>query len=200
MNIVEKQVLLKKTFYIAKDGAEFDNILDCRRHEGDLAVSDAKRRFEFTYLDKSGDKFSAIYHDGLKDAFAEDLSIIINQNWDVAHTNMSGDYDPNTILTTFKKELGAQLVDGHKYSFEGYLSYTDEDHEDDFYMDITDMTDPDMTESAQLNGPIQECREVIFENQTTRDFIEIAKRQVKDFGSAAVRSVLETLIGEICGK
>ena len=58
----------------------------------------------------------------------------------------------------------------------------------------------DMTESAQINDSIQECREVIFENQTTRDFIEIAKRQVKDFGSATVRAVLGTLIEDICRK
>jgi hypothetical protein len=195
MKTIEKQVLQKKTFYIAKDGKEFDNILDCRRHEWDLAVSDAQSRFEFTYRGTYEDAFTAVYHAGMKDAFAEDLSTIINSSWDVAHTNMAGDYDPDTILATFEKELGGKLVDGHKYSFEGYQSYTDDDHADDFNMEIADMT-----ESAHLHDSIQECREVLFENQPARDFIEIAKRQVNYFGSATVRTVLGTLIEEICGK
>lgn len=195
MKAVKKQVLQEKTFYIAKDGEEFDNIRDCRMHEWDIAVSDAQCCFEFTYRDKSGDAFTAVYHADMKDAFAEDLSTIINSRWEVEHTNMAGDYDPNTILATFEKELGGKLVDGHKYSFEGYRSYTDEDHADDFDMEITDMT-----ESAHLNDSIQKCREVLFENQPARDFIEIAKRQVNYFGSATVRTVLGTLIEEICGK
>ncbi len=195
MKTVKKQVLQEKTFYIAKDGKEFDNFLDCERHEWNLAESDARSRFEFAWRDSCEDVFTAVYHAGMKDAFAEDLSTIINSRWDVEHTNMDGDYDPNTILATFEKELGDKLVDGHKYSFEGYQSYTDDDHADDFDMEITDMT-----ESAHLNDSIQECREVLFENQPARDFIEIAKRQVHDFGSAAVRAALGTLIEEICVK
>lgn len=199
MKTVEKQVLRKKTFYVAKDGKEFGNSLDCRMHEWDLADSDAQSRFELTYRDESGAEsgaaFIAVYHADMKDAFAEDLSTIINSRWEVEHTNMAGDYDPNTILATFEKELGGELVDGHKYCFEGYRSYTDDDHADNFNMEIADMT-----ESAQVNDSIQECREVIFENQPARDFIEIAKRQVKDFGSATVRAVLGTLIEEICRK
>lgn len=195
MKTVEKQVLQKKTFYVAKDGEEFENIHACRRHEWNLAESDAHRRFEFAYRGTYEDAFTAIYHADMKDAFAEDLSTIINSRWDVEHTNMAGDYDPGTILATFEKELGGKLVDGHKYSFEGYQSYTDDDHADDFNMEITDMT-----ESEHLHDSTQECREVLFENQAARDFIEIAKRQVNDFGSAAVRAALGTLIEEICGK
>lgn len=195
MKAVKKQVLQKKTFYIAKDGKEFDNVLDCRMHEWGIAESDAHCRFEFTYRNESGSAFTAVYHADMKDAFAEDLSVIIQSRWEVEHTNMAGDYDPNTILATFEKELDGKLVDGHKYLFEGYRSFADDDHADDFYIEIADMT-----ESAQLNDSIQECREVLFENQPARDFIEIAKRQVNDFGSAAVRAALGTLIEEICGK
>lgn len=195
MKTIEKQVLQKKTFYIAKDGKEFDNFHDCKRHEWDLAVSDAQSRFEFTYRDDYEVAFTAVYHADMKDAFAENLSTIINSRWDVGHTNMDGDYDPDTILATFEKELDGKLVDGHKYLFEGYRSFTDDDHMDDFYIEIADMT-----EDARLHDSIQECREVLFENQPARDFIEIAKRQVNDFGSAAVRAALGTLIEEICGK
>lgn len=195
MKTVVKKVLQEKTFYIAKDGEEFENFLDCRRHEWDLAESDARSRFDFAWRGVYEDTFTAVYHAGMKDAFAEDLSVIIQSRWDVKHTNMDGDYDPNTILATFEKELGGKLVDGHKYSFEGYRSFTDDDHADDFDMEITDVT-----ESAHLNDSIQECREVLLENQAARDFVEIAKRQVNDFGSAAVRAVLGTLIEEICGK
>ncbi|MBR2305664.1 MAG: hypothetical protein IKA48_00380 [Fibrobacter sp.] len=195
MKTVKKQVLQKKTFYVAKDGKEFETSHECRRHEWNLAESDARSRFEFAWRGSYDDTFTAVYHAGMKDAFAEDLSTIINSRWDVEHTNMDGDYDPDTILATFEKELGGKLVDGHKYSFEGYQSYTDDDHADDFNMEITDMT-----ESEHLHDSTQECREVLCENQAARDFIEIAKRQVNDFGSAAVRAALGTLIEEICGK
>lgn len=83
---------------------------------------------------------TAVYHDDMKDTFAEDLSVIIKSRWDVEHTNMAGDYDPDTIMDTFEKELGCKLIDGHTYSFSATFSYIDNDHADDFYMDIEDVT------------------------------------------------------------
>ena len=195
MKTVEKQVLQKKTFYIAKDGKEFDNILDCRMHEWDLAESDAQSRFELTYRDESGAAFTAVYHADMKDAFAEDLSTIIKSRWDVEHTNMAGDYDPNTILATFEKELDGKLVDGHKYSFEGYRSYTDDDHADDFDMNIEDVTDGDAAEKQY-----RECKETLLENGPAREFMAIAKRQVNDFGKDIVRRVIDEMTDNICGK
>lgn len=195
MKTVEKQVLQKKTFYVAKDGEEFDNIIDCKRHEWDLAVSDAQSRFEFTYRDTYECEFTAVYHADMKDAFAEDLSVIIKSRWNVEHTNMAGDYDPDTIMDTFEKELGCKLIDGHTYSFNGMFSYTDEDHPDDFAMDIEDVTDGDAAEKQY-----RECKETLLENGPAREFIAIAKRQVNDFGNGIVRRVINEMTDNICGK
>jgi hypothetical protein len=196
MKTVEKQVLQKKTFYIAKDGEEFDNIIDCKRHEWDLAVSDAHSRFEFTYRDGSYESvFTAVYHADMKDAFAEDLSVIIKSMWDVESSNNDDEYNPDTIMDTFEKELGCKLIDGHTYSFHGMFSYTDEDHADDFSMEIEDVTDGDAAEKQY-----RECKETLIENCPARDFMEIAKRQVKDFGKNVVRRVLNEMVDNICEK
>lgn len=195
MKIVDKQVLQKKTFYVAKDGKEFDNIQECKSHEWDLAVSDAHSRFEFKYHDTYESEFTVVYHDDMKDAFAEDLSVIIKSRWDVEHTNMAGDYDPDTIMDTFEKEVGCKLIDGHAYSFSAMFSYTDEDHADDFFMDIEDVTDGDAAEKQY-----RECKETLIENGPARDFMEIAKRQVKDFGKDIVRRVINEMVDNICGK
>lgn len=195
MKTVEKQVLQKKTFYIAKDGEEFDNIHDCKMHEWNLAAADAHSRFEFQYRDCYETEFTAVYHDDMKDAFVEDLSVIIKSRWDVEHTNMDGDYDPDTIMDTFEKELGCKLIDGHTYSFSAMFYYTDEDHADDFFMDIEDVTDGDVAEKQY-----RECKETLLENCPARDFMDIAKRQVKDFGKDIVRRVINEMADNICGK
>ena len=195
MKTVEKQVLQKKTFYIAKDGEEFDNIHDCKNHEWNLVVSDAHSRFEFKYRDTYETEFTAVYHDDMKDAFAEDLSVIIKTRWDVEHTNMDGDYDPDTIMDTFEKELGCKLIDGHTYSLRAMFSYTDEDHDDDFFMGIEDVTDGDATEKQY-----SECKETLIENCPAHDFMEIAKRQVQVFGKVIVRRVIKEMADNICGK
>lgn len=194
MKTIEKQVLQKKTFYIANDGEEFDNIHDCKNHEWDIAVSDAKSRFEFKYRDPYETEFTAVYHDDMKDTFAEDLSVIIKSRWDVEHTNMAGDYDPDTIMDAFEKELGCKLIDGHTYSFSATFSYIDNDHADDFYMDIEDVTDGDAAEKQY-----SECKETLIENCPARDFMEIAKRQVQVFGKDIVRRVINEMTDNICG-
>jgi hypothetical protein len=57
---------------------------------------------------------------------------------------MAGEYDPNTIMRSLEMELCEKFIDGHTYKFSGYLSYTDEDHADDFCMDIDDITDDEI--------------------------------------------------------
>ena len=195
MKTIKKQVIQEKTFFVAKDGKEFDNELDCGHHEYELALDDARKKFDFNYKDDYEDDFTAVYHEELKTEFIEDMSVIIKTRWDVDSTSMYKDYNPDTILDTFEKEIGCKLIDGHKYSFNGYLSYTDEDHEDDFYMDIEDVTVGDVVEKQY-----RECKETLLKNEPARDFIEIAKRQVGDFGKAIVKRILNELTGDICGK
>lgn len=141
MKTVKRQVMQEKTFFVAKDGKEFDNEFDCGHHEYELALDDARKKFDFNYKDDYEDDFTVVYHEELQAEFAEVMSIIIKTRWDVDNTNMYKDYNPDTILETFKKEIGCKLICGHKYSFNGYISYTDEDHPDDFYMEIEDVTD-----------------------------------------------------------
>ena len=195
MKTVKRRVMQKKTFFVAKDGKEFDTEYDCRYHEYELALDDALKKFDFNYKDDYEDDFTAVYHEKLKAEFAEDLSVIIKARWDVDSTNMYEDYNPDTILETFEKETGGKLIDGHRYSFEGCISYTDADHPDDFYMEIEDVTEGDAVEKQY-----RECKETLLENGPARDFIEIAKRQVGDFGKTIVKRILTEMAGDICGK
>ena len=195
MKTIKRQVMQEKTFFVAKDGKEFDNESDCRFHEYKLALGDARKKFDFIYKNDYEDEFTAVYHEALKTEFAEVMSTIIKNRWDVDSTNMDEDYNPDTILETFEKENGSKLIDGHKYSFEGYLSYTDEDHADDFYMEIEDLTEEDAVEKQY-----RECKETLLENEPARDFIEIAKRQVGNFGKVTVKRILNEMMDDICGK
>lgn len=196
MKTIKKQVMQEKTFFVAKDGKEFDNEFDCGHHEYELAFDDACKKFDFTY--KNNDyayDFTAVYREEFKAEFAEDLSVIIKARWDVDSTNMYEDYTPDTILETFEKELGCKFIDGHKYSFEGYLSYTDADHADDFYMEIEDVTEGDAAEKQY-----RECKEALLENKPAYEFIENAKRQVGNFGKVIVKQILDDLTSDICSK
>ena len=75
------------------------------------------------------------------------------------------------------------------------FSYTDEDHDDDFFMAIEDVTDGDATEKQY-----SECKETLIENCPAHDFMEIAKRQVQVFGKVIVRRVIKEMADNICGK
>ena len=144
MKVEKKQVMQTVNVYIADDGKEFDNAIDCKNYELDQAVIDAKKRFDFKFTDSYEDEFTLVYREGQVNEFATDLSIIINNRWDVASTNMAGDYDYYTIMRSLELELCEKFIDGHTYKFSGYLSYTDEDHPDDFCMDIDDITEDEV--------------------------------------------------------
>jgi hypothetical protein len=68
-------------------------------------------------------------------------------------------------------------------------------HDNDFSMGIEDVADGDATEKQY-----RECKETLLENCPARDFMEIAKRQVKDFGKDIVRRVINEMADNICGK
>lgn len=188
MKKIEKQVLQTRNFFVAKDGTEFDTYGKCAEYEYELAMNDANK-FDFKWRDDFEDYFTVVYHSSMKKAFAEDLSTILCCRFGLSEPS-ARDYDTSNILHTFKKVLGCELVDGHEYSVD--CNYT---VDDELKVCITDIT-----ERNRVQNVIPKCREVLFENQPARDFIEIAKRQVNYFGSATVRTVLETLIEEICGK
>ena len=65
---------------------------------------------------------------------------------------MAGEYDRDTIMRSLEKDLCEKFIDGHTYKFSGYLSYTDEDHPDDFCMDIDDITEDEV---KKLDPPKQ---------------------------------------------
>lgn len=144
MKVDKKQIMQTVNVYIADDGTEFDNVIDCKEYEYDQAVTDAKIRFDFKFTDSYEDEFTLVYREDHVNEFATDLSIIINKRWDVDSTNMSGEYDYYTIMRTLETDLCEKFIDGHTYKFSGYLSYTDEDHPDDFCMDIDDITEDEV--------------------------------------------------------
>ncbi len=144
MKVSKKQVMQTVNVYIADDGKEFDNARDCKDYELEQAVIDAKKRFDFKFTDSYEDEFTLVYREDHVNEFATDLSNIINNRWDVDSTNMAGDYDYYTIMRSLETDLCEKFIDGHTYKFSGYISYTDEDHPDDFCMDIDDITEDEV--------------------------------------------------------
>lgn len=141
MKVGKKQVMQTVNVYIADDGKEFDNARDCKEYELEQAVIDAKKRFDFKFTDSYEDEFTLVYKEGQVNEFATDLSIIINNRWDVTSTNMAGEYDRNTIMDSLEGDLCEKFINGHTYKFSGYFSYTDDD---DFCMDIDDITEDEI--------------------------------------------------------
>lgn len=193
MHKIEKQVLQTKSFFVAKDGKEFDTYEKCAEHEHDLVLNDAKK-FNFKWEDDCEECFHVVYHSNMKQSFAEDLSVILNYRFDLTNTYGYQDYETSNILDKFKKNLGCDFIDGHEYLFECDY-HSNDDCYDSFYLSITDITERDLVKNA-----VPECRKAILENQTANDFIELAKHQVNVFGSATVKIVLDELINTICNK
>ena len=152
MKVDKRQVMQTVNVYIADDGTEFDNVNSCKEYEYDQAVNDAKIRFDFQFTDTYEDEFTLVYREDQINEFVADLSFIINSRWDVDSTNMAGEYDRNTIMRSLETDLCEKFIDGHTYKFSGYLSYTDEDHADDFCMDIDDITEDEV---KKLDPPKQ---------------------------------------------
>lgn len=144
MKVDKKQVLVTANVYIADDGKEFNNARDCKDYELEQAVIDAKKRFDFKFTDSYEDEFTLVYKEDQVNEFVTDLSVIINNRWDVDSTNMAGDYDYYTIMRSLETDLCEKFIDGHTYKFSGYISYTDEDHPNDFCMDIDDITEDEV--------------------------------------------------------
>ena len=144
MKVDKKQVMQTVNVYIADDGTEFDNERRCKEYEYDQAVITAKLLFYFKFTDSYEDEFTLVYMEDHLNEFARALSIIINNRWDVDSTNMAGEYDRDTIMRSLETDLCEKFIDGHTYKFSGYLSYTDEDHPDDFCMDIDDITEDEV--------------------------------------------------------
>ena len=152
MKVDKRQVMQTVNVYIADDGTEFDDERSCKEYEYDQAVNDAKLLFDFQFTDSYEDEFTLVYREDHLNEFVTALSFIINRRWDVDSTNMAGEYDRDTIMRSLEKDLCEKFIDGHTYKFSGYLSYTDEDHADDFCMDIDDITEDEV---KKLDPPKQ---------------------------------------------
>lgn len=152
MKVDKKQVMQTVNVYIADDGKEFASARECKEYEYDRAVIHATLRFDFKFMDSYEDEFTLVYKEDYINEFITDLSFIINNRWDVASTSMSGEYDPDTIMHSLETELCEKFINGHTYKFTGYINYTDEDHPDDFCMDINDITEDEV---KKLDPPKQ---------------------------------------------
>lgn len=156
MKVDKRQVMQTVDVYIADDGTEFDNVRDCKDYEYKQTLHNAKILFDFKFIDTFEVEFTLVYREEHVNEFAKDLSIIINNCWDVDHTNMAGDYDRNTIMCSLEKDLCEKFIDGHTYGFSGYLSYTDDDHPDDFCMDIVDISDVKHQDTPKQKDKIED--------------------------------------------
>lgn len=163
MKVDKKQVMQTVNVYIADDGKEFASAIECKEYEYDRAVIHATLRFDFKFTDSYEDEFTLVYKEDYVNEFATDLSFIINNRWDVDSTNMAGEYDRDTIMHSLETDLCEKFIDGHTYKFSGYSSYTDDDHPDDFCMDIDDITEDETKkqDSPKQKDMIEEERQVL---------------------------------------
>jgi hypothetical protein len=152
MKTIRLPVTKEETFYVANDGKKFTTAYEGMLHEYRVAVTDATVNFDFAFANNCKTMFTLVYHANLNIVLAEDLSIIINHLWDVEHTNMADNYEPGVILDTLEHSRGCPFEDGRRYSFVGKRCYTGEDHDDNFYMYIEDVSE-DRKASVYINYP-----------------------------------------------
>lgn len=129
---------VEETYYVASDGLEFDNEYKCRDHENELAINQAK--IDFDYKKSDDYEFEITYHQNLHNKFAQCMHKILYFDYGANRTEDASDYLFSNVIKTIERELDDKLIDNHRYSFEAYTYYVDDDHADEFVLYVEDIT------------------------------------------------------------
>lgn len=188
---------VEETYYVASDGLEFDNEYKCREHENELAINQAK--IDFDYKETDGYKFEITYHQNLHNKFAQLMHKILYFNHSANRTEDAGDYLLSNVIKTIERELDDKLIDNHRYSFEAYTNYVDDDHADEFVLYAEDITKQEqilITESEFCECVLESSYGKEFK-ETLNEFIE---HNYKNIDTQVIKTSLCKLVDNIYNK
>ena len=163
---------VQEAYYVASDGLEFDNEHKCREHERELYIEQGK--IDFDYKKSDDYQFEVTYHQNLHNKFAQFMHKILYFDYGANRTEDSGDYLLSNVIKTIEKELEDKLIDNHRYGFEAYTNYIDDDHADEFVLYVEDITKQEqaiITES-EFKECVLDCSSGREFKETLNEFIE----------------------------
>lgn len=188
---------VEETYYVASDGLEFDDEHKCREHENELAINQAK--IDFDYKKSDDYNFEITYHQNLHNKFAQLMHKILYFNYGANRTEDAGDYLLSNIIKTIERELDDKLIDNHRYGFEAYTIYIDDEHADEFVLYVEDITKQEqiyITESEFCECVLESSYGKEFK-ETLNEFIE---HNYKNIDIQAIKTSLCNLVDNIYKK
>ena len=188
---------VEEVYYVASDGLEFDDEHKCREHEKELTISQAK--IDFDYKETDSYEFEVTYHQNLHNKFAQLMHKILYFNYGANRTEDASDYLLSNVIKTIERELDDKLIDNHRYSFEAYTNYVDDDHGDEFVLYVEDKTKQEqiyITESEFCESVLESSCGKEFK-ETLDEFIE---HNYKNIDIQAIKTSLCNLVDNIYKK
>lgn len=189
---------VEEVYYVASDGLEFDSEYKCREHEKELSIGQAKIDFDYKEAD-DGYEFEITYHQNLHNKFAQLMHKILYFNYGANRTEDASDYLLSNVIKTIERELDDKLIDSHRYSFEAYTNYVDDDHGDEFVLYVEDKTKQEqiyITESEFCESVLESSYGKEFK-ETLNEFIE---HNYKNIDIQAIKTSLCNLVDNIYKK
>ena len=189
---------VEEVYYVASDGLEFDSEYKCREHEKELSIGQAKIDFDYKEAD-DGYEFEVTYHQNLHNKFAQLMHKILYFNYGANRTEDASDYLLSNVIKTIERELDDKLIDNHRYSFEAYTNYGDDDHGDEFVLYVEDKTKQEqiyITESEFCESVLESSYGKEFK-ETLNEFIE---HNYKNIDIQAIKTSLCNLVDNIYKK
>ena len=199
MNVKFRKVIkeVEEAYYVASDGLEFDSEYKCREHENELAINQAKIDFDFKKIDDC--EFEMTYHQNSHNKFAQCMHKILYFDHGANRTEDASDYLLSKVIKTIERELEDKLIDNHRYSFEAYTNYGDDDHGDEFVLyaeDITKQEQIRITESEFCESVLESSYGKEFK-ETLDEFIE---HNYKNIDTQVIKTSLCKLVDNIYNK
>ena len=188
---------VEEAYYVASDGLEFDDEHKCREHEKELSINQAK--IDFDYKETDDYEFEVTYHQNLHSKFAQLMHKILYFNHSANRTEDASDYLLSNVIKTIERELEDKLIDNHRYSFEAYTNYGDDDHGDEFVLYVEDKTKQEqiyITESEFCESVLESLYGKEFK-ETLDEFIE---HNYKNIDIQVIKTSLCNLVDNIYKK
>jgi hypothetical protein len=199
MDVKVRKVIkeVEETYYVASDGLEFDDEYKCREHENELTINQAKIDFDFKKVD--GCEFEITYHQNLHNKFAQFMHKILYFNYGANRTEDASDYLLSNVIKTIERELDDKLIDNHRYSFEAYTNYGDDDHGNEFVLYVEDIT-----KQEQIRITESEFNECVLDSSYGKEFKEtldeFIEHNYKNIDTQVIKNSLCKLVDNIYNK
>lgn len=188
---------VEEAYYVASDGLEFDSEYKCREHENEPAINQAKIDFDYKKVDDC--EFEITYHQNLHNKFAQLMHKILYFDHGANRTEDACDYLLSNVIKTIERELEDKLIDNHRYSFEAYTNYVDDDHGYEFVLYAEDMT-----KQEQIRITESEFCECVLESSYGKEFketlVEFIEHNYKNIDTQVIKNSLCKLVDNIYNK